>query len=46
MKQIQKIIIMFIGLNIIATTLFIFFRAEYFQLDSIPETFDIEQKRN
>ena len=44
MKQIQKIIIMIIGLNIIATTIFIMLRGEYFKLDSIPEIFDIEQK--
>ena len=43
MRQMQKIIINFIGLNIIATTLFTTFRNEYFELDSIPVNINIEK---
>ena len=43
MKQIHKIIIICIGINIIATTIFTTFREEYFELDSIPKNINIEK---
>ena len=43
MKHIHKIIIIFIGLNIIITTLLTTLKDEFFELDTILEDINVEK---